>query len=81
MRAKPSRRAFLNQLHHLLGAVAAIGQDDASGGRTTFGFVRRQRVRRFAVGLNFPGQNARIQDRLRGAVRSDRIHCVCGIAQ
>jgi len=49
--------------------------------RTSLGFVSLQRFRHFAMSLDFASQDARVEDGLRGTVRSDRVHRVCGIAQ
>ena len=73
--------AGLDHLHHLLGAVLAVGEDDAGGDGVAFGFEGVEGGGRLAVGLEFAGEDAGVDDGLGGAVGADGVHGVGGVTE
>ena len=75
------RRAFLDKLHHLLGTIPAIGENDRCRRGPALRLVGAQRRRVRAARTDLARQHARIEDRLRRAVGADRVHRVRRVAE
>src|SRR4051794_4038103 len=74
-------RAFLDDRHDVLRAVTAIGVHEGARRRPAQALVGGQRAYGIGVARKLVGEDAGVDDRLRGAVRADRIHRVRGVAE
>jgi len=78
MRILPDHRADLG--HHVVG-LPAVGQLHRDCRRQPFGLIGGECGLDIRLRCQLPGQHAGIQDGLRGAVRTEGIHRMRGIAQ
>src|ERR1700722_17606449 len=78
---KACRGEFLDFVDHTLRAPFAVEAHNLRGLWKAVAFVLMQRLHR-VVGLPKPvGERTRIEDRLRGAVRANRVHRMSGVAE
>ena len=73
-------RAFLDHLHHLFRPVAPVEQHEVGGGGPALGLIGHQRGVGRAMRQDLAGEDAGVEDRLRGAVGADRVHRMRGVA-